>query len=208
MQFDNLIFLVKSGPVLGLLKEHIAKRQAAIDAAQAIALELGAESFRVCRMTGVVLGIVFKRGEHHPDFKMPAGRYRTCQPRKGSAWYDRFSAQIGHPRISTTIAERLQIPLNIVYSGASGHGIRCIGVPMGECGFAWISSEAGPYAMWIPDVPSEVAYSESQGFEVDAAAKNFRAVFEGCEPIDELEWEILVKKAELKKKLARLKEAA
>jgi hypothetical protein len=82
-----------------------------------------------------------------------------------------------------------------------------IGHPLFACGFLWASKD-GPYGLWIPDVPAEVAKSKADGFIVAEPANSFKPEIPGCRLILEEEWNLMVAEQELKRKKQELLAAA
>ena len=197
----NAIFMIEGGKALELVKQHIAEKQRVARERGDLAGELGVEDIYVSNMDGVLLGVRFKGDAVHPDFKKP-DRKGISFPKARTAWKERFDAQRGFPRPSIVIAEAFDIPLSIGYTGKEGgHGWRSIGNPFNECGFLYLGVD-GPYAMWVPDVPGEVAEGETRGVIVEEPAKSFRLEFEGCKRIEKEEWDILVAELKLAQKRA------
>lgn len=201
---DKIIFMIEGGKALGLIKRHIAEVQRVGAEVRALARELGVDSIFTSRETGVLRSVQFK-GKVHPEFKKETKH--GSFPKKGSEWAKRLAAQEGYEPASGLIADELGVPLVISYSKTSdNYGSRVIGFPFRECGFLYLS-EDGPYAMWMPDVPAEVAHSEAEGYTVAEPAKSFRLEFDGCRRIEREEWEILVAQDSLAKKRAAAQES-
>lgn len=198
----NAIFMIEGGRALEMVKEHIAERLRVRVETRALAQELGAPELFEDRTNGTLLGVVFD-GDIHPDFKKPTGRHKVSYPRKGTAWEKRLKEQVGYRPLVRWISDEFNIPLHISYSGNGGSGGGCVGNPFTECGFLYLSP-AGPYAMWVPDIPAKVAEYEAKGYVVEEPTRSFKLEFEGCRRIEEEEWEILVlqKKLEAKNALA------
>lgn len=202
---DNIIFMIEGGKALELVKQHIAERRRVLAQNKAIADELGVKEVRVDRETGELRAVVFPgkipEGWTKPD------KHGCCLPKKGAEWWQRFRQQKGHPDPSVTIAEAFKIPMSIEYSSGGGTGFRHIGSFLHECGFLYMSPD-GPYAMWVPDVPGEVAADEARGHTVAEPAKSFKLEFEGCRRIESEEWDLLVAQHKLAKKRAAAEAAA
>lgn len=199
---ENLIFMIEGGKALELVKQHIADRKRVKEANWAMCQELGVENIVTNRFTGKLEAVVFP-GERHPDFKV-ADRYGACYPKKNTEWAKRL-AEAPHYRVPVkVIHEELGVPCSLSYtSHDGGRGGTRIGSMMQECGFLYLS-ESGPYAMWIPNVPAEVALIEENGKRtVDEPARSFVPVFEGCRRIEKEEWELLVAQYKLEQKRKR-----
>lgn len=194
----NVIFMIESGKALALVKHHISEVLRVRNEVGALLEDLGVRRYRLNRVTGVLSAVDFD-GAQHPDFKKPTkwGSY----PKKGTEWAKRFAEQRGHESDSGLISDAFSIPLSLSYRSEDSSGGRCIGSPLTECGFLYLSVD-GPYAMWVPDVPAEVAYQESLGYTVDEPAKSFRLEFDGCRRIEPEEWDILVAQHKLDQKRA------
>lgn len=201
MKTKNVIFMIEGGKALELIKTRIAERRRVTAQNKAIADELGIEEARTDRLTGVLSSVVFK-GAIPTGWTKPDSR-RCSRPKKGTEWHQRFREQRGYEDQSTVIAEAFGIPLSIEFKSESSHGWRHIGNPLSECGLLYLAPE-GPYAMWVPDVPAEVAAIEAEGHAVEEPAKSFKLEFDGCRRIEHEEWEILV----LQHKLAAKKDGA
>lgn len=193
-------FIIESGRPLELVRQQIAETARVQKQTQDLAKELGITNGSLCRMTGVLLGVVFD-GPVHPEFVKPKsrGRNRSSYPKKGSDWAKRFAAQQGTPNASAVIASEFGIPLSIFYKTDDGHGWSCIGNPLVECGFLWLG-ENGPFAMWAPDVPALVEERKSRGQTIEEPAASFAFNIDGCQRIEKEEWEILVLQHELAEK--------
>jgi hypothetical protein len=199
---ESLIFAVEGGRALEMVKEHIADRLRVKAETDAMLKELGVDEFSAKKSDGKLISVVFN-GPVHAEFCKPNGRHALSCPRKGSSWDKRLKYQKGYRVLSFWIAEEFQIPMQINYKGKETlTGSRCIGNMFNECGFLYLG-EDGPYAMWIPDVPTEVAKTIAEGYEVEEPANSFVPVFDGCRRIEKEEWEILVLQNKLAKKKAQ-----
>lgn len=194
---EFLIFLIEGGKALELVKAHIAARLATEKEIRAICTELGVSEYTTNPINGKLVGVVFL-AERHPDFKVPTRR-GISYPRKGSEWEKRLMAHKGYPSQNSIIQEQLGVPCSIEHKDATGHGWTCIGNFLNECGFLYLSAD-GPYGMWIPNVPAEVAKFEAKGSVVVNAAKIFKPEFEDCRLIEREEWDILVAQHKLEEK--------
>jgi len=197
----DALFLIESGLALKLVRERIAECSRVAGEVAALCDELGVERGTTNCTSGVLVGVVFP-GEVHADFRKP-DRRGVSYPRMGSDWHRRFKEQKGYASESSVIAEAFGVPLTINYTGVSRNGdafegSRCIGSPLNECGFLWIS-EDGPFAMWVPDVEAIVAAEVAQGRTVEEPAASFELSIDGCRRIRQEEWEILVLQDKLKK---------
>lgn len=195
---ESAIFLIEGGKALGMVKEHIAERLRVKAVVHALAKELGVTDVSTNRSTGVLAGVCFK-DKPHPDFTKARGCEGVSYPKKGTEWHKRFKAQTGFREVCGWIAEEFNVPCSIRFKNEHGSGGRMIGSPFNECGFLYLGVD-GPYAMWIPDVPAEVANQAEQGYEVEEPAKSFVMEFDGCRRIHKEEWEILVLQHKLEQK--------
>lgn len=196
---DSAIFMIEGGRALEMVREYIAERMRVNENNRLLLDELGCERYVSNRRKGTVSGVVFP-GDIHPDFRKPS-RDGVSYPRKGTAWDKRFRSQVGYREVSHWIAEEFGIPRSIGYTRDDCSGARCIGNFFNECGFLYFGKD-GPYAMWAPDVPAEVAKTVAEGYEVEEPAKSFVFNFDGCRRIEKEEWEILVLQRKLKQKQA------
>jgi hypothetical protein len=204
VEFKQLMFMIEGGRALELVKHHIAERYRVAKEVRALALDLGVDNVWTSHEDGTVRRVQFN-DIPHPEFTK--ADKNGSRPKKGTAWAARFAAQKGYENPSNVIAEAFDIPLGIKYGRENGKGWTLIGYPLRECGFLWLSDD-GPYAMWIPDVPAEVAAKEKDGYTVDQTAKSFKPEFDGCRLIEPEEWEILVAQHNLAtKRAAQTKEA-
>jgi hypothetical protein len=204
MMQKNAIFLIESGKALELVKAHIAHRVRITQEGLALLKELGVEKNLVWtdRSTGVISCIGAKRGQQPEGFTVPDSKGRSW-PKKGTEWAKRFNAQNGYPQQSTEIADAFNVPLNLEYKSKSGgNGWCCIGFPLSECGYLYMSND-GPYGLWIPDIPKIIQEREANGDTVTGDAKKFDMRLEGCRRIEPEEWDILAKQHELAERLAQ-----
>jgi hypothetical protein len=181
-------YLIESGPTLDLIKEFIASRNKVLDANLKAAQELGVKRIRTDPQFGSMVGAVFD-GERHPDFKVP-NKNGVCHPKLKTAWDLKLKALPRHESVSMLIATHLNIPLSLRYGKDSKDNETCwrrIGSPLTECGFLW-AHENGPYAMWMPDVKSEIKQIEKEGYVVSEEDKAFTGEFEGCRRIYQEQW--------------------
>lgn len=209
LETENVIFMIEDGRALELIKEHIAERKRVAAQVRELAGELGAEQVWTDRETGVLCAVQFS-GKIPPGFTRP-DRNGASRPKQGTEWAARFKAQKGYANPSETISKELGVPLMINYSGQrKGEdvtGSHCIGFPFTECGFLYLGAD-GPYAMWVPDVPGEVAKYEAEGYTVKEPAKSFKLEFDGCRRVEREEWDILVMQDRLAKKRTSAAQAA
>ncbi|QBJ80551.1 hypothetical protein [Aquitalea sp. USM4] len=196
----SLIFLIEGGKALELIKAHIAQKKVVVAARKAMADELGISEGVTDVIDGRLLAVAFS-GQRHPDFKAP-DRKGMSYPKKRSEWEKRFAEAPACKDPVTVIGEELGVPTSISYTNAGGFGgWSSIGNPLRECGFLYLS-ENGPYAMWIPDIPSAVSSHEADGYQVKEPAKSFIPEFEGCRRIENEEWDIMVARHKLAKKMS------
>lgn len=197
---ESAIFMIESGKPLEMVKEHIADRQRMQAEVNAMLKELGVDEYSASRTNGVLFRVAFN-GAVHPEFCKATGSHGLSSPRKGSSWDKRFRAMQGYKEVAPWIAEAFGVPCQISYKCEGGHGSSCIGSMFNECGFLYLGAD-GPYAMWTPDVPAEVAKHEAAGDTVEEPAKSFVLEFEGCRRIEKEEWEILALQHKLDKRKA------
>ena len=203
---EHVIFLIEVGRALELVKQHIQEARRVREAVKAMALELGVQRIRTDLQDGTLRRVIFD-GARHPDFAK--GDKNGSWPKKGTEWAKRFDAQVGYPNQSKTIAEAFGVPVSVEYAKGQSIGYSMIGHPLRECGFLYLGEE-GPYGMWVPNVPAEVAAYEAKGYTVAEPAKSFKMEFDGCRYIEREEWDIIVAQHNLAQKRARAaeKEAA
>jgi hypothetical protein len=192
-------FMIEGGAALKLAKQFVKDVRRVRNAAISLSKEIGADRFMVSASSGVLTGVDFgKTRVKHPDFKVP-NRRGICFPKKGSEWAKRFQEQKGHESASYVISKAFDIPLSLSYGKTELTGWRHIGYPLNECGFLY-PGEKGPFAMYVVDVPAEVAEMKKQGYEVGEPAKSFKMEFDGARRIEKEEWDIVVAQHALKQK--------
>ena len=194
---ESAIFMIEGGKALEMVKEHIADRQRVQEEVSAMLEELGVSEYSASRTNGVLFRVVFS-GVVHQEFCKATGSHGLSSPRKGSSWGKRFMAVKGYKEVAPWIAETFGVPCQISYKYENGHGSRHIGNIFNEFGFLYLGAD-GPYAMWTPDVPAEVAQCEAIGYTVEEPAKSFVLDFDGCRRIEKEEWEILALQHKLDK---------
>jgi hypothetical protein len=191
---DHVLFLIEGGQALKLAKKHYADVQRTRREAIGLVKELDPEArYRVSDDDGRVTAIMFS-GKRHPDFTLP-NKFGS-RPKKGTPSADKWKAQAGHESPSTVISKAFKVPLSIGYGEG---GWRHIGYPLRECGFLYLGAK-GPFAMWVPDVPTIVAEYEDKGQAVKEPAKSFKLEFDGCRRIEQEEWDIIVAQNKLAQK--------
>jgi len=198
---DNVIFMIESGKMLALVKDHLKQRARAHREGISLVKELGADQYRVFDDDGKVFEVIFSSCPRHPDFTVP--KKSGSRPKRGTEWAKRFAAQVGFKPVSGLIAEALGIPLSIA-SNSTDVGMgrwRVLGYPLRECGFIYPSLK-GPYAFYTPNVPAEVACEVALGQSVEEPAASFKLEFEGCRRITEEEWNFIVARHKFKKQKA------
>lgn len=195
---DKKLFLIESGKALELVRSHIAEVIRVRKANAELLEPLAVQMVWTYKNEGSVTAVKFN-GAHHADFTKPASDGRS-RPKKGTEWAKKFAAQKGHLSASDTIAEALKIPLSIQTLSEDGEisGSRMIGWPLCECGFLYLG-EAGPYAMWVPDVPTAVTAEQARKLKVAEPALSFKLEFPGCRALPEEEWDFIVAKHKLEK---------
>lgn len=196
---DKLIYLIESGPALQAIKDHIAERKRVQTEVLTLAARYGVEQGSICRSTGVLLGVQFRPRQGHPDFCKP--RKGVSYPKKGTEAKAAFMRQKGHESESKVISELFCVPLclNWTHPDGSNWGC-CVAFPLTECGFLYFS-EAGPYALWIPNVPSAIARMEAEGKKVQ---QSFNPDLPGCRQLMREEWDFMVAQHQLEKKRREL----
>lgn len=190
------LFLIESGKALELVRTHIAEVIRVNKEVAELVKPLSVRNVWRLKNSGTVSNVCFD-GPVHKDFCKP-DRKGLSHPKKGTEWAAKFAAQTGHESGSEMIANAFDIPLCINKLDEAGEqcGWRRIGYPLRECGFLYISAQ-GPYAMWVPDVPGEVAASQERGDIVAEPALSFKLEFPGCRPMLHEEWKVLGAQKEL-----------
>jgi hypothetical protein len=196
---DSAIYMVESGHVLEMVKEHIRERLRVSADVGDMLKELGTNTCSRSRFNGTLAGVVFP-GAVHPQFTKP-DREGVSRPKKNTDWHGRFKAQKGYRELEGWISKELGVPLVISYKGKDCSGSRCIGAAFNACGFLYPCAD-GPYALYIPDVAAEVAATIAEGYEVEGPAPSFNMDIEGCRRVEKEEWEMVVLQHKLAKKKA------
>jgi hypothetical protein len=195
----NAIFLIEEGKPLDLIREHIAERQRVRGEVAAMFEELGARQAWTDRTNGRLLSVEF-RGAPPEGWTKP-DRKGASHPKKGTEWAAKLKFSRGYPDPVNVIVEAFGVPLVVETKSGTSYGWTRIGYPLAECGFLYLSV-AGPYGMWLPDVPAAVAKAEAEGYDVAEPAKSFRMEFDGCRRLEPEEWDILVAQHKLAAKQA------
>lgn len=183
-------FLIEDGKALTLVKEHISEFMRVREQSNAIAKELGITQAYFAKDSGVLSGVVFE-GDVHPDFTKPKRGTSVSYPKRGTAWAEKFKAQIGYANQVSTISKAFGIPCSLGYKSDHGTGWCAIGSPLTECGFMFLSVD-GPYGLWAPDVEKCVQDRITQGYSVEEPAASFKFNIDGARRIDREEWDLLV----------------
>lgn len=194
----TMYFLIESGKVLEMVRDHIQSRIETYARNKALLDDLGLNRYWHDIMDGTVAYVDFGNNQIHKDFKKPDRKGRSY-PKKNTEWDKRFKEQVGYDRTGFGVAKALGIPDTIQYEkdGLQGSSVIASGFLSGV-GFLYLSPE-GPYVLYTPDVQAKVREYEDKGYKVDDACKNLKAEFEGCRLITEAEWKFIVAKHELEK---------
>lgn len=198
------LFMIEGGPALELVKAHIEEVLRVDREVIALAKELGVERVYRSHDDGTLLQVIFP-GKTVPEGWTKPDKKGLSHPKKGTEWAKRFAAQKGHASVSQLIANTFEVPTWVEYTGIPGTanegnwGSTCIGRPLNECGFGYMSKE-GPYCLWVPDVAAEVTAIEARGYLAKAPAKGFKLEVPGLREIEDEEWDVLVAQHKLEKK--------
>lgn len=196
--FENLHFLIEGpGPAMTLATEWLAERREVLARNSAICKELGITQYHSDRDNGVLSAAVFPKGDGLPgDWRKP-NKHGLSWPKKGSPWIKRLKDQVGHRRASDVIRDGLSVPTILEMTKPDGMDRReGIGHWFHPCQFATNGPDA-PYLLVIPNVAYYVAQAELKGWTVQAGAKTFQPVFQGCRAIQSWEWELLKQESEV-----------
>lgn len=201
---SSILFLIESGEPLTLVKKHIAEVKRVREEVIALCEELGVRKGSTDRFNGTILGVVFE-GPVPDGWKKPDRKHGVSYPKKGSAWSDRLQKHQarGFESPVSVISDSFGVPCYISYKTQGGHGSRCIGNMLAECGWLYLS-ESGPFAMWIPDVEAAVKEHTDQGHVVEEPAASFKPLIPGARRIVQEEWDLLVAQHQLEKKRQEL----
>lgn len=195
MMGKELYFMVESGAILAFAREHVAEHIAQDKRNAQYLKEIGADG-RYWRsiLDGTVAAVTFP-GEPPEGWRKPDRAGRTS-PKKGSTAWDRHNRQTGSDVTGSALAKLINLPRSIRYEGDGTDGMSRLEHGLMACGVLWLSQD-GPFAAWVPNIPSRVAEYEAEGYTVDDACKNWRPVIEGARPILKEEWEFLVAKFDM-----------
>jgi len=190
------IYLIRSGKILEAVKNYVKKVNEVSDAVNEFCKENGFVRYTKGDFYELV-GVDY-RYANSTDFSKPNKR-GICHPKKGTEIEKMFKDL---PRVDIkprdVIREMFNVPYGLRYRSEKCTGSRSIGRFFDPAGFLWLSKE-GPFAMWIPDVESELNYSKEKGETVEEPEASFSMKLKGCKRITEEEWEFLVAKNNLKK---------
>lgn len=176
--------------MLKLAHQHIADRAAQRERNLSLIEPLDVDEYCVSILDGCAIAVRFN-GEAHSDFKK-ADRKGWSFPKKGTEWKKRFDENPGHDARCYDLARSLGVPTTLQYRNDTSNGMSSIARGFNSgVGFLWLS-EAGPFALYVPDVAAKVARYEADGYIVDEACKNFKPEFDGARPILKEEWELTV----------------
>lgn len=190
---SSVIYLIEGGKALQLVKRHIEEVKRVRAEVRLIADELGITEGQTNPFTGVLASVVFKRGAVPEGWTKPDRKHGVSYPKKGTPMAARFAAQVGYPEPAKVISYELGIPVDVDYSRGNGvQGSKCIGDnPFRPCGWLYCSGE-GPFALFAPDVVSEVKALTEKGYTVEGGAASFTGLIDGCRQIEDEEWDIVV----------------
>lgn len=191
----NALFLIESGKPLAMVQQYVADVLRIHQENAALAKQLGVDRIYTSRTTGTLTGVVFD-GVIHPDFAKPKKRAGVSYPRKGTEWAKRLKELKGTPNAASWIAGEFGIPCSVSYQTADGEGWRCLGNPLTECGFLYMSQD-GPYAMWAPDVPTIVKEMADSGQTATGPCATFQFDIPGVRRILQEEWNFMIAQREL-----------
>jgi hypothetical protein len=198
MSFQTALFLVTGGKALDLVKQHIAEvhrvRAANADAMRELGLPEGTQ-FRVSSHTYRLHSVRFPDGAVPAGWTRPSREHGVSRPKAGTEWAKRIAALPTVEDPAEVIGRELEVPLSMNYRHGTSCGWCAIGSPARPCGWCWLS-DAGPYAMWVPDVPAAVQARQGEGYTIEEPAASFRLQFDGCRRILHEEWELLVARAQ------------
>lgn len=206
------LYLIDSGPMLDLVKHHIAERDRVFKAKIEILKHLGLDPKHIevwaSRDDGGMTAVRWPTAMKLPK-KFVAGNWTKAdsqgrrRPKKGTEEYKVFYAPEGsYTPASVLIAEKLNVPGAIGYKSKGGEGWTRIGRMLNECGFLWMHKDTGPYAMWTPDVKACVEEMREQfkgvkSFKILGGADTWTMDTTGLRPILEEEWDLMVSQKNL-----------
>jgi hypothetical protein len=201
------ILLVENGPVLELVKQHVADRDRVRELKVQILTQLGLDPEKVevwasshdGAMNAVSIPSKLKLPKKfvQANWTRPDSQGRR-RPKRGTAEYNAFfTKDARYTPAEKLIAECLKVPCSIGYKTAGGEGWTSIGRMLRACGFLWMHKDTGPYAIWIPDVEACLAelkakHKKVKGFKILGGADKWVLDTTGLKPILEEEWALMV----------------
>jgi hypothetical protein len=219
---ENIVlYLIESGPMLDLVKHHIAERDRSRNAKVSILAQLGLNPEKVQIWShaydGGMTGVQIPRGLKMPpafvasNWTKPDSQGRS-RPKKGTDEYKIFyDKEATYLPAEQLIAENLKVPCSIGYKEGGGEGWTRIGRMLSSCGFLWLHRDTGPYALWLPDVAACIVelraqYKGSKSFKILGGVDKWVLDTTGLKPLMQEEWDLMVAEHNLKQ--ARAKQVA
>jgi hypothetical protein len=216
------LFLIEGGPMMDLVKKHLAERdrvhKVKLQILEYLALDPKEVEIWARRYDGMVTALRLPSREIPEGFNASnwtkpdnAGR-RT--PKKGTVEYEIFYAkECRYTPQTELIAKALKVPCSVGYKSKGGEGWTRIGRMLNECGFLWMHKKDGPFAMWIPDVPACVEEMKTRhkglkDFKILGGADTWSMDMTGIKPILQEEWDLLVAQKNLEEAKAKAGVAA
>lgn len=213
------LYLIEGGPMMELVKHHIAERDRVSKMKIEILAQLDLDPKKVevwARSdTGQLTAVRIPKDLKLPktfvqaNWTKPDSKGRRM-PKKKTEEHAIFYAPDAHytPQ-AELIGKKLNVPCSIGYKSSRGEGWTRIGRMLNECGFLWLHKEHGPFAFWIPDVKACVKEMKEQhkglkSFKLLENVEDWKLNVDGVRPMLEEEWELMV----AQKNLEEAQEAA
>ena len=185
------IYLIKSGVMLEAVKQYIEDDKQCKIAYSKFAESKG--STRYFHNSSKVYGLEMR--DHLDGWTKPSRKSGESHPKKGSPDLELIQALPKMPNKVDIIKKITGVPLSISHKSEISSGHSCIGSPLNECGFLYISRH-DLHAFWTPDLKKEL--SRYEGSEITNGADKWSMDIEGVEAISESKWDLLVAQCKVK----------
>lgn len=201
MEVKNHYYIVHGGPVLDIIKEHIASIKKVNAANSAFAKKYGADSY----YTGFyskLSGLLFKN-EVPAGWTRPDKRFSSV-PKKGTPAFAEWQALPSQTNFCNHLINLLNIPLIISHKSKSGHGSSTIG-SFKPVGVLFYDDTNGPFVIYLPDVKEAVkvyraelkSMYEGETIKITSKQSSWKITDPNLELISETRWNYMVAKHNL-----------
>ncbi len=195
---DNY-YVIESGQVLDLIKQHISERHAAVKEAHQLMKELGVETagYYDDIFDGKLVALNVEE-KPNKEFNKPKRRNGGwyCSPKAGTEWHTRFKQQKGYDKRCVRLSEHLKLPTGYSFADETGKTVACGTLAsriIQNCGFLYLSNN-GPFAMWVENLTERLEKLKKQypDLTLSEPSEPISMEFEGCRPILKEEWDLMV----------------